>query len=56
MMFPIDQLIFVEDEFIISYHLFTYIVLVLLCGLIVTYTGIIVQTLDEIKEAINKNK
>lgn len=55
-MFPIGQLIFVGDEFTISYHLFTYTGLVLLCGLIVTCTGIIVQKLDEIKEAINKNK
>ena len=52
-MFPIGQLIFVGDEFTISYHLFTYTGLVLLCGLIVTYTGIIVQKLDEIKETIN---
>ena len=55
-MFPIGGLIFVGDEFTISYHLFTYTGLVLLCGLIVTCTDIIVQKLDEIKKEINKNK
>lgn len=55
-MYPIGQLIFCGDEFTISYHLFTYTGLLLLCGLIVTFTCIIVQKLDEIKEAINKNK
>ncbi len=55
-MYPIGELIFWGDAFTVSYHLFTYTGLILIFGLIIICTSIIVKKLDEIKDAINKDK
>lgn len=36
-----------------SYHIFTYIALVTLCGVIVTCTFTIIENLDEVKKLFN---
>jgi hypothetical protein len=50
----ISQHIFVGDEFSLSYHLFTYTGLILLCGIIIVCTSIIVSKVEEIKDLIKK--
>ncbi|GEM_PF-976889 len=52
----IGQFIFWGDAFTISYHMFTYTGLMLLCGIVVVCTCIIVEKLNEVKDAINKSK
>lgn len=52
----IGQYIFIGDPFTISYHMFTYTGLMLLCGVIVVCTCIIVEKLNEVKDSINKSK
>lgn len=52
----IGQYIFVGDPFTISYHMFTYTGLMLLCSIIVVCTFIVVEKLNEVKDSINKSK
>lgn len=52
----IGELIFGGDSFILSYHSFTYVALILICMIIITCTLTIVQKLNEVKELINKLK
>lgn len=52
----IGQYIFIGDPFTISYHMFTYTGLMLLCVVIVVCTCIIVEKLNEVKDSINKSK
>lgn len=52
----IGQSLFWGDTFTISYHMFTYTGLILLCGIMIVCTCIIVEKLNEVKNAINKSK
>lgn len=52
----IGQYIFIGDQFTISYHMFTYTGLMVLCGVIVVCTCIVVEKLNEVKDSINKSK
>ena len=50
----IGHFIFGGDEFLISYHMFTYTGLITLCGVIVVCTYIIVEKLNEVKERFSE--
>lgn len=45
----IGKLIFIGDDFTISYHMFTYTGLMTLCGVIIACTFAIIEKLDEVK-------
>ncbi|MCK5763587.1 MAG: hypothetical protein KAH05_05665 [Clostridiales bacterium] len=49
----IGQFIFIGDDFIISYHIFTYTGVMILCGIIIVCTYIIVEKLNDIKKKLN---
>ena len=50
---PIGSSVFVGDPFTISFHLFTYMGLIVLCGVIVTCTLFIVEKLNIIINEIS---
>ncbi|MCR1949834.1 hypothetical protein NSA50_02020 [Clostridium sp. DSM 100503] len=52
----IGQFIFVGDAVTISYHMFTYTGLMILCGVIIVCTCIIIKKLNEVKDAIDNKK
>lgn len=49
----VGQVIFIGDNFTISYHMFTYTGLMTLCGVIVVCTYIIIEKVNEIKNLYN---
>ncbi len=49
----IGQFIFFGDDFIISYHMFTYTGVMTLCGIVIVCTYIIVEKLNDIKKKLN---
>lgn len=52
----IGQFIFVGDSVTLSYHLFTYTGLMTLCAVIIVFTSIIINKLNEVKTELNKTK
>lgn len=55
----IGQYIFTGDSFTLSFHLFTYTGLIVLCGIVIACTCTILGKLDEIKtmlKAFDENK
>jgi hypothetical protein len=53
---PIGTMIMAGDEVILSYHMFTYIGLATLCGLMVTLFCFIWYRIDILQEEIDKSK
>jgi hypothetical protein len=53
---PIGTMIWPGDKFILSYHMFTYIGLSTLCGLMVTLYCLILFRIDILEEEIKKSK
>jgi hypothetical protein len=53
---PIGTMIMAGDKFILSYHMFSYVGLATLCGLMVTLFCFILYRIDILEEEIKKSK
>lgn len=56
-LFPTGMLIMIGgDRFTVSYHMFTYMGITLLCGVIVTCTYLIINKMDTLINELRNNK